>query len=108
MKQNDIFTIDMNKISLFPQKVIDALVDNICYYISDNISKAKLSGQKTTSISIGIGKLCVDFTTGKLKFIPSAKLKDTINISQGQSNLLDKKLSDDIMQQLLDLCNNVI
>lgn len=106
MKQNDIFTADMNKISLFPQRVIDALTDNLCCYISDNIYKAKASGQKTTSISVGIGKLCIDLVGGKLKFIPSAKLKDTINSSQ--ENLLDKKLSEEIMQQLLELCDNVI
>lgn len=100
---------DINTLLKIPTKILNELSTKMCLCIGSIISEAKLKGEKSIAINIGIGVLGIELSTMQCKFSPSKELKAILKkaLVNGVDPLelaLEKTLSD----KLIQLCNEVL
>lgn len=69
---------DLSTLTRVPNKTYMELVHKINLGIGSIIAEAKMAGDETVVINIGIGTLSIDLIDMQCKFMPSKELKATI------------------------------
>lgn len=100
---------DIGVLLKLPNKVTTELVSKANLCISSIISDAKLAGEQTVIINIGIGTLSIDLIDMQCKFVPSKDLKAAIkNSLSSQTDLLELELEQALAEKLLAICEEAI
>jgi hypothetical protein len=100
---------DIGALLKLPSKVTTELVDKANLCIGSIICDAKLAGEQTVIINIGIGTLSVDLIDMQCKFVPSKDLK--IAIKDGLANEIDPleiALEQSLADKLLSVVDEAI
>lgn len=89
--KNDIVQ-DLKALTFIDSKLLQKLIDATVYSINESVYETFKDDTSTvTEVDIGIGTLCIQCVNDELKFkfMPSAKLRDSIveTIKTGQNNL---------------------
>jgi len=100
---------DIGTLLKLPNKVTTELVQKANLCIGSIISDAKIAGEQTVIINIGIGTLSVDLIDMQCKFVPSKDLKATIKTSLSEdSDPLELVLEQALTDKLLAVCEEVL
>lgn len=88
-----------------PAKTFAALSHSECLAIGSALNDAKLRGEETALINIGIGNLSIRLSDMTIKFLPSDDLKAAAKkaISDG-IDPLEVELSESVAKKLIDIC----
>ena len=93
---------DIGTLLKIPSKVTTELISKANLCIGSIINDAKLAGEQTVIINIGIGTLSVDLIDMQCKFVPSKDLKTAIknSLSEDKDPLelaLEQALADKLL-----------
>jgi len=100
---------DIGALLKLPSKVTTELVDKANLCIGSIICDAKLAGEQTVIINIGIGTLSVDLIDMQCKFVPSKDLKATIKSSlNDEKDPLELELEQTLAEKLLTVVDEAI
>jgi len=100
---------DLGALLKLPNKVVQELVHKVNLCIGSAISDAKLSGDQSVVINIGIGTLSIDLIDMQCKFIPSKDLKQAIKDSlNGDVDPLELELEQALAEKLISVCEEVM
>ena len=100
---------DLSALLKLQNKVTAELVHKINLCIGSAISDAKLSGDQSVVINIGIGTLSIDLIDMQCKFIPSKDLKTAIKDSLNSSvDPLELELEQALADKLISVCEEVL
>ena len=100
---------DVGALLKLPAKVTSEVIDKANLCIGSIISDAKLAGEQTIIINIGIGTLSVDLIDMQCKFVPSKDLKAAIKNGLTESiDPLELALEKSLADKLLAVCEEVI
>ena len=100
---------DVGALLKLPSKVTTELVQKANLCIGSIISDAKLAGEQTVIINIGIGTLSVDLIDMQCKFVPSKDLKIAIkNSLEGEKDPLELALEQALADKLLSVVEEVM
>ena len=92
-----------------PNKVTTELVHKANLCIGSIINDAKLAGEQTIIINVGIGTLSVDLVDMQCKFVPSKDLKTAIkNSLSSNTDPLELALEQALTDKLLAVCEEVM
>lgn len=100
---------DVGTLLKLPNKVTTELVHKANLCIGSIINDAKLAGEQTIIINIGIGTLSIDLVDMQCKFVPSKDLKTAIKNSLN-SNIdpLELALEQTLVDRLLAVFEEAI
>lgn len=100
---------DIGALLKLPGKVTTELVQKANLCIGSIISDAKLAGDQTVIINIGIGTLSVDLIDMQCKFVPSKDLKVAIkNSLDSEKDPLEVALEEALAEKLLSVVEEAI
>ena len=100
---------DVGALLKIPSKVTTELVHKANLCIGSIINDAKLAGEQTVIINIGIGTLSIDLIDMQCKFVPSKDLKTSIkNSLNGETDPLELALEQAFTDKLLAICEEVM
>jgi hypothetical protein len=100
---------DVGTLLKLPSKVTTELIQKANLCIGSIISDAKLAGEQSVIINIGIGTLSIDLIDMQCKFVPSKDLKAAIkNSLSSQTDLLELELEQALAEKLLAICEEAI
>ena len=100
---------DLGVLLKLPNKVVAELVHKINLCIGSTISDAKLSGDQSVVINIGIGTLSIDLIDMQCKFIPSKDLKTAIkDCLNSNVDPLELELEQALADKLISVCEEVM
>jgi MoaA/NifB/PqqE/SkfB family radical SAM enzyme len=100
---------DIGTLLKIPGKVTTELVQKANLCIGSIISDAKLAGDQTVIINIGIGTLSVDLIDMQCKFVPSKDLKTAIKTSLSEEkDILELALEEALVEKLLTACDEAL
>ena len=100
---------DLSTLTRVPNKLLTELSYKITLCIGSIISDAKLAGDQTVIINIGIGTLSVDLIDMQCKFVPSKELKSTIkNSLHNRRDPLELELEKTLVDKLISICEEVM
>ena len=100
---------DIGTLLKLPSKVTTELVQKANLCIGSIISDAKLAGEQTVIINIGIGTLSVDLIDMQCKFVPSKDLKVAIkNSLDSDKDPLEVALEQALVDKLLSVVEEVM
>ena len=100
---------DVGTLLKLPSKVTVELIHKANLCIGSIINDAKLAGDQTVIINIGIGSLSIDLVDMQCKFVPSKDLKTTIKNSLNTDiDPLELALEQAFTDKLLAVCEEVI
>lgn len=100
---------DIGTLLKIPNKVSTELVQKANLCIGSVINDAKLAGEQTVIINIGIGTLSVDLIDMQCKFVPSRDLKTAIKTSIVENvDPLEKELEDTLVAKLVSVVEEAI
>ena len=109
MTNNTNVINDVGALLRMPTKVTKELVDKACLCIGSTICEAKRSGERQTTINIGIGTLSVDLLDMQCKFVPGKNLKTAIkNALTNNVDPLELELEKALADRLLAICEEVL
>lgn len=100
---------DVGTLLKLPNKVTTELVHKANLCIGSIINDAKLAGEQTIIINVGIGTLSIDLVDMQCKFVPSKDLKTAIKNSLN-SNIdpLELSLEQTLTDRLLAIFEEAI
>ena len=100
---------DVGTLLKIPSKVTTELISKTNLCIGSIISDAKLAGDQTVIINIGIGTLSVDLIDMQCKFVPSKDLKTAIKSSLTEApDPLEVALEQALADKLLSVIEEAI
>ena len=100
---------DVGTLLKLPNKVTTELIHKANLCVGSIINDAKLAGEQTVIINIGIGTLSVDLIDMQCKFVPSKDLKLSIkNSLNGEVDPLELALEQAFTDKLLAVCEEVM
>ena len=100
---------DVGTLLKLPNKVTTELVHKANLCIGSIINDAKLAGEQTIIINIGIGTLSIDLVDMQCKFVPSKELKTIIKAGlQSKQDSLELELEQTLIEKLLTICDEVV
>lgn len=100
---------DVGTLLKLPSKVTTEVIQKANLCIGSIISDAKLAGDQTVIINIGIGTLSVDLIDMQCKFVPSKDLKTAIkNSLTEEKDPLELELEKVLAEKLLAACEEAI
>ena len=100
---------DVGTLLKLPSKVTTEVVQKANLCIGSIISDAKLAGEQTVIINIGIGTLSVDLVDMQCKFVPSKDLKTAIKNSLAEDkDPLELALEEALAEKLLSVVEEAI
>ena len=100
---------DVGTLLKLPSKVTTEVIQKANLCIGSIISDAKLAGDQTVIINIGIGTLSVDLIDMQCKFVPSKDLKATIKTSLSEEkDPLELELEQALADKLLAACEEAL
>jgi hypothetical protein len=100
---------DVGTLLKVPNKVLDELNEKSCLCISSIIREAKLAGESSVQMSIGIGSLSVNLIDMQCKFIPNKMLKTAIKTGlSSEIDPVELMLEKAFADKLLAICDEVI
>ena len=100
---------DLGTLLKIPSKAIAELTQKATLCIGSAISDAKLAGEQTVIINIGIGTLSVDLIDMQCKFVPSKDLKTAIkNSLASEKDPLELALEQSLADKLLSVVEEAI
>ena len=100
---------DVGTLLKLPNKVTAEVVSKANLCIGSIISDAKLAGEQTVIINVGIGTLSVDLIDMQCKFVPSKDLKAAIKYSLSEDkDPLELELEKALADKLLAACEEAI
>ena len=100
---------DVGTLLKLPNKVTAELVHKANLCIGSIINDAKLAGEQTVIINIGIGTLSIDLVDMQCKFVPSKDLKTAIkNSLSSNTDPLELALEQTLTDKLLAVCEEVM
>lgn len=100
---------DVGTLLKLPSKVTTEVVQKANLCIGSIISDAKLAGEQTVIINIGIGTLSVDLVDMQCKFVPSKDLKAAIKTSlTEEKDPLELALEQALTDKLLAVCEEAL
>ena len=100
---------DVGTLLKLPSKVTTELIHKADLCIGSIISDAKIAGEQSVIINIGIGTLSVDLIDMQCKFVPSKDLKTVIKTSlNNETDPLELELEQTLADKLLAACEEVI
>ena len=100
---------DVGTLFKLPNKVTTELVHKANLCIGSIINDAKLAGEQTIIINVGIGTLSVDLVDMQCKFVPSKDLKTAIkNSLSSNTDPLELALEQTLTDKLLAVCEEVM
>ena len=96
---------DVATLATIPEKSLVKLVDKSYWCISNEVIESLKQGDTVTEIDIGIGILYIKVIddTIQYKFIPSAKLNDTVKDTViNKRNILEDTLEKTLVNKIVD------
>lgn len=100
---------DVGTLLKLPSKVTTEIIAKANLCIGSIISDAKLAGEQTVIINIGIGTLSIDLVDMQCKFVPSKDLKAAIKSSLNDNiDPLEIALEQTLIEKLLTAVEEVI
>jgi len=100
---------DVGALLKLPSKVTTELIEKANLCIGSIICDAKLAGEQTVIINVGIGTLSVDLIDMQCKFVPSKDLKAAIkNSLAGDKDPLELELEAVLAEKLLAVVDEAI
>ena len=100
---------DLGTLLKLPGKATTELTQKATLCIGSIISDAKLAGEQTVIINIGIGTLSVDLIDMNCKFVPSKDLKTAIKEGlNGEIDPLELALEQSLADKLLSVVEEAI
>lgn len=96
---------DVATLTTIPEKSLVKLVDKSYWCISNEVIESLKQGDTVTEIDIGIGILYIKVIddTIQYKFIPSAKLNDTVKDTViNKRNILEDTLEKTLVNKIVD------
>ena len=100
---------DVGTLLKLPNKVTTEVIQKANLCIGSIISDARLAGEQTVIINIGIGTLSVDLIDMQCKFVPSKDLKATIKTSLSEEkDPLELELEQALADKLLAACEEAL
>ena len=100
---------DVGTLLKLPNKVTTEVISKANLCIGSIISDAKLAGEQTVIINVGIGTLSVDLIDMQCKFVPSKDLKAPIKYSLSEDkDPLELELEKALADKLLAACEEAI
>ena len=100
---------DVGTLLKLPNKVTTELVHKANLCIGSIINDAKLAGEQTIIINVGIGTLSIDLVDMQCKFVPGKDLKTAIkNSLSSNTDPLELALEQTLTDKLLAVCEEVM
>lgn len=100
---------DVGALLKLPSKVTAELISKANLCIGSIINDAKLAGEQTVIINVGIGTLSVDLIDMQCKFVPSKDLKAAIkNSLNSEKDPLELALEETLAEKLLSVIEEAI
>ena len=100
---------DVGNILKIPNKLFEELTNKLNLCISSIIHDAKLKGEQTTIINIGIGTLGIQLSDMQVKFVPSKDLKQTIKKALQQGvDPLELAIEQALIEKFIAVCKDTI
>ena len=100
---------DVGTLLKLPNKVTTEVVSKANLCIGSIISDAKLAGEQTVIINVGIGTLSVDLIDMQCKFVPSKALKATIKDCLSRNvDPLELELEEALSNKLVAIVDEVL
>ena len=100
---------DLGTLLKLPGKATAELTQKATLCVGSIISDAKLAGEQTVIINIGIGTLSVDLIDMNCKFVPSKDLKTAIKDGlAGEIDPLELALEQSLADKLLSVVEEAI
>lgn len=102
-------TNDLSVLTKIPNKALKELTHKINLCIASIIADAKMQGDQTVIINIGIGTLSIDLIDMQSKFIPSKELRSTIKTCLTEPvDLLALEVEQTLVDKLVSFCDEVL
>jgi len=101
---------DVGTLLKIPTKVTAELIQKANLCIGSIISDARLAGEQTVIINIGIGTLSIDLIDMQCKFVPSKDLKTVIkdNLNNNTIDPLEVALEQTLAEKLISLVDDLM
>lgn len=100
---------DVGTLLKLPSKATTEIISKANLCIGSIINDAKLAGDQTVIINIGIGTLSIDLVDMQCKFVPSKDLKAAIKNSLNENNdPLELALEQSLVDKLLSVVEEAI
>jgi hypothetical protein len=100
---------DVGTLLKLPSKATTEIISKANLCIGSIINDAKLAGDQTVIINIGIGTLSIDLVDMQCKFVPSKDLKAAIKNSLNEnSDPLELALEQSLVDKLLSVVEEAI
>lgn len=96
---------DVSTLTTIPEKSLNKLMDKTYWCISNEVVESLKQDSNVIEIDIGIGELYIKVVddTIQYKFIPSAKLNDTVkNTVINKRNVLEDTLEKTLINKIVD------
>ena len=107
---NDILD-NVSTLTSINKKALEKLSNVAIYCLNDAVEESRISGEEITEADIGIGKLLIKFDGEqvKYKFIPSAKLEESITDTiVHKSNILEIAIENSLKDKVLNTYKDLI
>lgn len=101
---------DVSAITNINEKLLNKIVDIAIYCINDAVEESVLNKECITQVDIGIGTLSILASNNELKFkfIPNAKLRESvISTIKNEENTIDKVVESNIVEKLTKLYKDI-
>lgn len=102
---------DVSALTSINEKLLNKIVDVVVYSINDSVAESILSKENVTQIDTGIGTLSILVNDNELKFkfVPSAKLRESIiSTIKNEENTLTNTLETNIADRFTKLYKEIV
>ena len=102
---------DVSNLLNVNQRMLGKIVDASMYSINDSVKEVIVKNENVCEIDIGIGDLIIGVYDNdlKFKFIPSAKLRESvISTIKNEENMLDVKLEENLANKLERIYKDIL
>lgn len=108
MNQENVLN-DVSTLIKVPNKTLNELFDKMSLCIGSLVYEAKINGEDTVQINVGLGTLSIDLVGMNCKFLPSKTLKTAIK--KGLTSKIDPVelvVEQALADKLVALCAEVL
>ena len=102
---------NVSTLTTINKRNLNKLIDIAIYSINDSIEESLLSQETTADLDIGIGELYIQFIENELKFkfIPSAKLRESIiDTIKNNHSSLEYVLENNLVDKITHIYKEII